>query len=80
MVTSMLSSSFHICCTATAIFRKAERMLMEQMPIIPIYTYTSRHLIHPSVKGMPANLMDSLNLRYVWLDANWQAPADGEAR
>ncbi|HKK22864.1 MAG TPA: ABC transporter substrate-binding protein, partial [Pseudohaliea sp.] len=50
------------------IFREAEAMLMEQMPIIPIYTYTSRHLIHPSVKGLPANLMDSLNLRYVWLD------------
>ena len=61
------------------IFREAERMLMEQMPIIPIYTYTSRHLIHPSVKGMPANLMDSLNLRYVWLDPDWQ-PATGEER
>ena len=62
-----------------AIFREAERMLMEQMPIIPIYTYTSRHLVHPSVKGLPANLMDSLNLRYVWLDPDWQQ-ADGEAR
>jgi len=62
------------------IFHEAETLLMEQMPIIPIYTYTSRHLIHPSVRGMPANLMDSLNLRYVWLDADWQAPADGEAR
>ncbi|KGE03116.1 peptide ABC transporter substrate-binding protein [Pseudohaliea rubra] len=50
------------------LFREAEAMLMEQMPIIPIYTYTSRHLIHLSVRGMPANLMDSLNLRYVWLD------------
>jgi ABC-type oligopeptide transport system substrate-binding subunit len=27
-------------------FREAEERLMEQMPIIPIYTYTSRHLIH----------------------------------
>ncbi|MFT4822223.1 MAG: oligopeptide transport system substrate-binding protein [Halioglobus sp.] len=51
-----------------AIFHAAETMLMEQMPIIPIYTYTSKHLIHPSVKGMPSNLMDSLNLKYVWLD------------
>ncbi len=52
------------------IFFEAETMLMEQMPIIPIYTYTSRHLIHPSVKDMPSNLMDSLNLKYVWLDPN----------
>ena len=51
-----------------AIFKEAETMLMEQMPILPIYTYTSKHLIHHSVKGLPANLMDSLNLKYVWLD------------
>ena len=53
-----------------AIFHAAETLLMEQMPIIPIYTYTSNHLIHPSVKGMPSNLMDSLNLKYVSLQQN----------
>jgi oligopeptide transport system substrate-binding protein len=51
-----------------AAFYAAETLLMEQMPIIPIYTYTSKYLVHPSVCGMPPNLMDSLNLRYVWLD------------
>ena len=51
-----------------AIFHKAETLLMQQMPIIPIYTYTSKHLIHHSVKGMPSNLMDSMNLKYVWLE------------
>ena len=55
------------------IFHAAETLLMEQMPIIPIYTYTSQHLIHPSVQGMPSNLMDSLNLKYVWLDDSSQA-------
>ena len=55
-----------------AIFYEAETILMEQMPIIPIYTYTSKHLIHPSVKGLPSNLMDSLNLKYVWLDSEWK--------
>ena len=55
-----------------AIFKKAETLLMEQMPIIPIYTYTSKHLIHPSVNGMPPNLMDSVNMKYVWLDKDWQ--------
>jgi oligopeptide transport system substrate-binding protein len=54
-----------------AIFHEAERMLMEEMPILPIYTYTSKHLIHHSVKGLPSNLMDSLNLKYVWLDPDW---------
>ena len=51
-----------------AVFYEAETRLMEEMPIIPIYTYTSKHLIHSSVKGMPSNLMDSLNLKYVWLE------------
>jgi oligopeptide transport system substrate-binding protein len=50
-----------------AIFSEAEARLMEQMPIIPIYTYTSNHLIHPSVQGMPSNLMDYVNFKYVSL-------------
>jgi len=61
-----------------AIFYEAETILMEQMPIIPIYTYTSKHLIHPSVKGLPPNLMDSLNLKYVWLDADWEPAGRGD--
>ncbi len=58
------------------VFYEAERMLMEEMPIIPIYIYTSKHLIHPSVCGLPANLMDSLNLRYVWLDPERRSPSE----
>ena len=50
------------------IFYRAETMLMQAMPFIPIYTYTSKHLIHHSVKGLPSNLMDSLNLKYVRLE------------
>jgi oligopeptide transport system substrate-binding protein len=60
-----------------AIFYEAEKLLMEQMPIIPIYTYTSKHLIHPSVRGLPSNLMDSLNLKYVWLDPDWDKTEGG---
>lgn len=56
-----------------AVFYEAEKMLMEEMPIIPLYTYTSKHLIHPSVCDLPANLMDALNLKYVWLDPNWDS-------
>lgn len=47
---------------------QAETMMMQEMPIIPFYTYTSKHLIHPSVTGIYPNLMDSLNLKYVRLD------------
>lgn len=57
-------------------FYRAEKMLMEEMPIIPIYTYTSKHLVHPAVCGMPGNLMDSLNLRYAWLDPDRTSPSE----
>ncbi|MCB1686888.1 MAG: peptide ABC transporter substrate-binding protein [Halioglobus sp.] len=56
-----------------AIFKAAETRLMEQMPIIPIYTYTSNHLVHPSVQGMTPNLMDYVNYKYLSLDSDWQA-------
>ena len=55
-----------------ALFNEAETMMMEEMPIIPIYTYTSKHLINPAVRGMPSNLMDSINLKYVWLEPETQ--------
>jgi oligopeptide transport system substrate-binding protein len=51
---------------------------MEQMPILPIYTYTSNHLIHPSVQGMPSNLMDAVNFKYVALDTTWSAAEKAE--
>jgi oligopeptide transport system substrate-binding protein len=60
-----------------AIFHEAETLLMEQMPIIPLYTYTSKHLVHPSVSGMPPNLMDSANFKYVALDKDWRPPGAG---
>ena len=61
-----------------AVFHEAETLLMEQMPIIPVFTYTSKHLIHPSVNGMPPNLMDWANFKYVWLDRDWRASEAGD--
>jgi oligopeptide transport system substrate-binding protein len=51
-----------------ALFHEAETRLMEQMPILPIYTYASKHLVHPSVKGLPPNLMDFVNVKYIHLE------------
>ena len=59
-----------------AIFHEAETLLMQQMPIIPIYTYATRHLVHPSVEGMYPNLMDSLNLKYVKLVPGRKLPEE----
>ncbi|MES2606538.1 MAG: peptide ABC transporter substrate-binding protein [Pseudomonadota bacterium] len=51
-----------------ALYQEAEALLLEQMPVIPIFTYQSKHLNHPSLKGMPINLMDSRNWKYVYLE------------
>lgn len=49
------------------IFHTAESLLMKEVPIIPIYTYTSSHLVHASVRGLPSNLMDHVNFKSIWL-------------
>lgn len=49
------------------LYREAETILMNAMPILPVYTYSTKHLIDPSVKGMPPNIMDYINWNYVWL-------------
>lgn len=41
-----------------AAFRAAEKILMDELPIIPIYHYVSKHLLHPSVSGMPENILN----------------------
>jgi oligopeptide transport system substrate-binding protein len=49
------------------LLREAETILMEQMPVIPLYTYNSKHLIHHSVRGVPSNVLDLINFKYVSL-------------
>lgn len=49
-------------------FSRAETILMEELPIIPIYFYSTRHLVQTSVKGMPGNLMDYYSFKHVYLE------------
>lgn len=51
-----------------ALYREAETILLENMPILPIFTYQFKHLYQTSVKGMPDNIMDYYNYKYVSLD------------
>jgi len=50
-------------------FRGAERILMDSLPIIPVYYYTNVYLIDPSVKGWYPNLLNLHNYKYVSLAA-----------
>jgi oligopeptide transport system substrate-binding protein len=45
--------------------RQAEKIMLEDMPIIPIYFYVSQHLIKPWVSGLEGNVMDHHYSKYV---------------
>lgn len=47
---------------------QAERILMDELSIIPIYFYVSRNLVKPYVRGWYNNLEDSHPLRAIWID------------
>jgi oligopeptide transport system substrate-binding protein len=51
-----------------SIFQEAERILMEESPIMPIYTYTRILLKHPTVKGWYPNILDIHPYKYVYLN------------
>ncbi len=40
------------------LLQQAERLLMKDLPVIPVYHYASNHLIQPHVKGWVDNIMD----------------------
>lgn len=51
-----------------AVMQEAETLLLDAMPIIPIYTYQSQQLLHPAVRGRSPNIIDHYNFRYIWLE------------
>ena len=50
-----------------AILRQAEQLLMEEVPVVPIYIYTRRRLIATSVRGWEDNLLDQHPYKYLYL-------------
>ncbi|MBP9722850.1 MAG: peptide ABC transporter substrate-binding protein [Gammaproteobacteria bacterium] len=49
------------------ILAEAEQILLEEAPIIPLYTYASRHLIKPKVGGFVSNILDMTYDRYIYI-------------
>ena len=52
------------------LYTEAETILMENMPIIPIYIYQTKNLKNPDMKGAPSNIMDHYNWKYVYLESD----------
>ena len=48
-------------------FQEAEKILAEEMPMLPIYFYVRASLRQPSVKGWWPNVLDHHPYKYVYL-------------
>jgi oligopeptide transport system substrate-binding protein len=48
-------------------FYEAEKILIDEMPVIPIYTYTRIYMLHEQVQGWGDNLLDSRPYQFVYL-------------
>jgi oligopeptide transport system substrate-binding protein len=49
------------------LMQEAERMLLVEMPIIPVYTYVTKRVVDLHVKGWQSNVMDHHYSRYMYL-------------
>jgi len=50
------------------LLHEAERMLLQDMPVIPLYYYVSRHLVNRKVTGFADNVRDIHLSRYLGLE------------
>ena len=54
------------------IFQKAEAILLDEVPILPLYFYTRPTLLHPSVRNFYPTVLDLHPWQAVYLDPNWK--------
>lgn len=50
------------------IFQQAETILLDELPIIPIYHYRNNYLIQPSVRGWFPNVLDRHPYKFLYLE------------
>jgi oligopeptide transport system substrate-binding protein len=51
-----------------AAFQKAEALLLDDAPILPVYFYTHAFLLQPSVKGWFSTILDHHPYKHVRLE------------
>jgi oligopeptide transport system substrate-binding protein len=52
----------------------AERILMDELPIIPLYFFVSKDMVEPHVRGFYNNPIDVHHVRTMWLDPTGKTP------
>ena len=61
------------------LMQEAERMLLAEMPIIPVYTYVTKRLVDTHVKGWQNNVMDHHYSKHMFLLRSVDSAAPGAA-
>lgn len=51
-----------------AIYDRMEAILMEELPILPLYDYTKAYLQHPALRGHYPTPLDNHPWKYIWLE------------
>ncbi len=51
-----------------ALYQQAEAILMDEVPILPIYHYTRTYLIQQNVRGYAGNILGYYVYHQIWLD------------
>ena len=52
------------------LYQKADQIVIDDAPLIPIYYYKDRRLLQPNIKNFPQNSMEYRNLRDVYFTPN----------
>lgn len=50
------------------LLEQAERILLDELPLIPIYTYVSKNMVKPYVRGFYNNVRDEHYIWAMWID------------
>jgi oligopeptide transport system substrate-binding protein len=58
----------------TAFLKQAEKILIEEMPIVPIYFYTGNYVKKPYVKGIYLSELNNLDLKWAYVEVNDPVP------
>jgi oligopeptide transport system substrate-binding protein len=54
--------------------RRAEQILMDEVPIIPMYYYVGKSMVKPYIRGFYQNMLDDHPLRAIWIDREMKGP------
>ncbi|MCG8448045.1 MAG: ABC transporter substrate-binding protein, partial [Pirellulales bacterium] len=56
------------------ILERGERILMDELPIVPIYFYVSKNMVKPHVRGFYNNVQDTHPVGAMWIDHESDGP------